>query len=440
MTRNLADAPTDVSGFGFRVSNGATTRNAKRETRSPELTRFKRVVVVGLGYVGLPTALMLARAGIDVVGFDVDEARVAEVAAGDLHRINEPEIQSLAADPQVRRHLTAQTRATPADGYILAVPTPITPKRKHSDLSFLVAATRSILPHLQRGNLVVVESTVPPQTCRQVVARLIEEVGFSTTGDSPDVLVAHCPERVLPGNIAHELVHNQRIIGGVTPAAAAAARDLYRTFVKGDIHLTDDLTAEFCKLVENTYRDVNIALANELSAVAEGIGVEAKEAFALANCHPRVHVLSPGIGVGGHCIPVDPWFIWEIDPQNSRLISVARSINDQMPARTASHVRRALAGIASPKIVAIGATYKPNTYDLRESPALEVVHLLHQDGYDVSLHDPLTKEYPCPSLREVARGADCLAILVPHSVVTEELAAHHGEILRVMRQPIVLTF
>lgn len=410
---------------------------ASRGTRSH---RFNTVTVVGLGYVGLPTALIFARAGLTVWGCDIDDGRVEEVLSGSPTWIQEDDLLELCAQGDIRQRLSAATKPAPADAFILAVPTPIDKRRQQSDLSALIGATQSILPVLRQGNLVVVESTVPPLTCRQVVAPLIEGAGFRVVGPEPTVHLAHCPERVLPGSILRELVHNDRVIGGITANAAEVARDLYETFVSGQIYLTDDVTAELCKLIENSYRDVNIALANELGEVALNLGVEPREVISLANRHPRVHILAPGIGVGGHCIPVDPWFIKEVDPHNSRLISVARAVNDAMPARIAGRIRRRLADLKSPRIIAIGATYKPNTYDLRESPALEVVRLLREDGYYVELFDPLTREFRCESVAEVARDADCLVILVPHDVVLKELAERRSEILASMRQPILLIF
>ena len=297
----------------------------------------------------------------------------------------------------------------------------------------------SVLPHLRPGNLVVIESTIPPLTCRETVAPMIERAGLRV---GADVLLAHCPERILPGDIMREIVSNDRIIGGVTPEASHRARELYASFVQGELLETDDVTAELCKLMENTYRDVNIALANEFAAVSETLGVDVVGAIELANRHPRVDILKPGIGTGGHCIPVDPWFIRQVDPENARLIDAARRVNGEVPTRTAAKVRRAVAGIPRPLIAAVGATYKPDSSDCRESPALEIVDLLRVDGYDVRLYDPVAPGYPWPSggLREIARGADCLAVLVEHRVVRRELAEAGEEIRALMRTPLVMRF
>jgi UDP-N-acetyl-D-mannosaminuronic acid dehydrogenase len=252
--------------------------------------------------------------------------------------------------------------------------------------------------------------------------------------------VVHCPERILPGNVFYEIVHNDRVVGGVTPQAAERGAEVYRSFVKGRICLADDITAELCKLLENTYRDVNIALANEIGNVAEGLGVDALRVIELANMHPRVHVLQPGIGVGGHCIPIDPWFIKEVDPQNSRLIMAAREVNDARPAAVAAKLRRAVHDIRDPKIVLIGLSYKADTYDTRGSPAREIGRLLTEDGYRVEQYDPLVSGRGYSSLVEASRGSDLLAILVNHQVVASELKSSELEIRAAMRSDRILRF
>jgi UDP-N-acetyl-D-mannosaminuronic acid dehydrogenase len=395
-----------------------------------------KVVVVGSGYVGLPAAIMLARSGHEVVCFDVDEARVAEIQSGILRHITEPELAALLSDPAVKTRLRAQSHAEPADAFIIAVPTPLQPRKKVADLSAVVAALHSIGPHLQSGNLVILESTVPPLTTREVVIPILA----SYVDDVGEIDIAHCPERVLPGDVVREIVENDRVVGGVTRKSADRAAALYATFVKGRIVTTDVVTAELCKLMENTYRDVNIALATELSNVADGLGVNVREATALANMHPRVHLLTAGIGVGGHCVPIDPWFIKEVDPANSQLIFTSRAINEARPAQIARKVRGAISGIDRPRIVLLGMTYKPNTYDVRESPALEVARLLREDGYAIEQYDPFVPGCEYGSLREAAQGKDCLAILVPHDAVMAELQKERDAIVGGMRTPCVVTF
>ena len=396
----------------------------------------ERVCVLGVGYVGLPAAILLARSGCSVLGVDVNARRVEEVNSAVLH-LGEKELAEILREPAVRRNLRADTKPAEADAFLIAVPSPLDHRKKIADLSYVVAAVESIVPVLRKGNIVIVESTVPPLTCRDVVAPIVKRSGLEP---GRDVLLAHCPERILPGNVFHEIVHNDRVIGGTTREAGERARDLYARFVKGALFLTDDVTAEMVKLLENTYRDVNIALANEIAAVAETLGIDPLEMIDLANRHPRVNLLKPGIGVGGHCIPLDPWFIKEVDPANSRLIFAARLINDGQPAKIAAKIRRHLREQADPSIVAVGATYKANVPDERESPAMEIVAALREDGYRVAHYDPLLEGMRYDSLETIVRGADCLAVLVEHEVVAEDLRRNGDAIRAAMRTPVVMRF
>jgi UDP-N-acetyl-D-mannosaminuronic acid dehydrogenase len=396
----------------------------------------KKVVVIGMGYVGFPAAILLAKAGHEVVGVDVNEEVVRQVNAGILH-IEEQELKGILAAPEVRANLRGAAAPEPADAYLIAVPTPLEHPRKTADLSMVIAACEALAPHLRKGGLVVLESTVPPLTCRHVMTPILERHGLKVGND---ILLAHCPERILPGNVFHEIVHNDRIIGGVDEPSTRAAVALYASFVKGELIRTDDVTAELCKLMENTYRDVNIALANELAMVCATVGVNVHDVIDMANRHPRVNVLKPGIGVGGHCIPIDPWFITEVDPESSVLIATARRINDRQPARIAQLVRRAVAEVAEPRILCVGATYKPDVYDLRESPAIHIVELLKEDGYDVRLVDPTTREYPCDDLVSAAKGCDLLAILVPHRAVLSQIADRRAALEAAMRHARVVDF
>jgi UDP-N-acetyl-D-mannosaminuronic acid dehydrogenase len=396
-----------------------------------------KVVVVGIGYVGLPLAVMLARTGLNVVGVDKAHEVVSAVNSGMLP-VAEDEIREIFSEKAVQENLRAQTEVEPADAFIISVPTPIDERKRVADLSAVTDAMERILPHLRVGNLIIIESTVPPLTCRRVIRPLIENrTGYAV---GREVHVCHCPERILPGNVFHEVVHNDRIIGGMDPRAASMAADLYATFVKGTLLVTDDVTAELVKLMENTSRDVNIALANEFAAVAEGLGVDPLKAIALANRHPRVQILSPGIGTGGHCICVDPWFIKEVDPVNSRLILTAREVNERLPERIAARIRRQVRELTDPKVIAIGAAYKPNTYDVRNSPAIRIVEMLREDGYRVENYDPLVRGMEYGSLVEVCRDKDCLVILVEHDVVRRDIAAQEAAIREVMRNPSILRF
>ncbi|HOA25796.1 MAG TPA: nucleotide sugar dehydrogenase [Aggregatilineales bacterium] len=398
------------------------------------MTDRQTIVVIGTGYVGLPAALMLAKAGHDVVGVDINENIVRAINEGVL-LIKEEELQALLDDPAVKANLRAQSTPCEGDVFIIAVPTPVDPRKKVADMRYVDEAVESLLPYLRPGNLIIIESTVPPLTCRERITPVIEARTGLTVGE--DVFLAHCPERILPGDIFHEIVYNDRIIGGINEKTRDLAANVYASFVKGNLYKTDDITAELVKLMENTYRDVNIALANEFAAVAETLGIDARQAIELANKHPRVDILSPGIGVGGHCIPIDPWFIKEVDPANSRLIFMSRLINDEMPSRVAARIRRAVREVPVPRIVALGAAYKPNVDDPRESPAIKIVELLREDGYDVAHYDPLIEGMEYPSLVEAARGADLLAILVPHRVILEELARCRAEVEAAMRRPAI---
>jgi len=394
----------------------------------------KKIVVIGTGYVGLPLAIMLARSGYEVVGVDIEENVVNAINEGVL-KLAEEDIRRIFQEPQVRKNLRGQRTPCEADVFIISVPTPIDEKKRIADLTQVVKGVESILPFLRRGNLVIIESTIPPLTCRQVITPLIEKGGLKV---GEDIFLCHCPERILPGDVFTEIVHNNRIIGGVDAKASQMAKEIYASFVKGGLYLTDDVTAEMAKLMENTYRDVNIALANEFAAVAEELGVNIIEAIELANKHPRVDILKPGIGTGGHCIPIDPWFIKEIDPVNSRLIQTARLINDEVPGKIAAKIRQTLRDIKNPRIVALGVTYKANTYDVRNSPAQRIIDMLRQDGYQVEAYDPLAAGYQYTSIEEVAKGADCLVVLVEHQIIRDELAKKEKEIKQAMHHDLIL--
>lgn len=396
----------------------------------------KKIVVIGTGYVGLPLAVMLARASYEVIGVDIEENVVNAINEGVL-RLAEQDVKKIFQEPEVKKNLRAQHTPCEADVFIISVPTPLDDKKRIADLSLVIDAVESITPCLRKGNLVIVESTVPPLTCRNVILPLLEKTGLKVGGD---IFLCHCPERILPGEIFKEIVSNNRVIGGIDNKAAEMAREIYASFVTGELYLTDDITAELVKLMENTSRDVNIALANEFAAVAEGLGVDVLRAIELANKHPRINILTPGIGTGGHCIPVDPWFIKEVDPINSRLIHTARLINDEIPRKIAAKIRRALKDIKDPRIVALGITYKPDTSDVRNSPALEIIRLLEDDGYSVKAYDPVADGYNYTSIRDITSGADCLVVLVEHKAIKEEIAAAGEEIKKVMRNPLIIRF
>jgi UDP-N-acetyl-D-mannosaminuronic acid dehydrogenase len=394
------------------------------------------VAVIGLGFVGLPAALMLARSGLKVRGVDIDKSLVHKLDVGDCP-IGEAEVAALFNEASTAKNFSASTSVPIADAYILAVPTPLHSRKKVADLTALEMATASLLPSLRRGALVIVESTVPPLCCDETVRPILEQTGLTV---GKDVFLAHCPERLYPGNVAFEIVNNDRIIGGHDPTATQRASELYASFVKGSLLPTDMLTAEFCKLIENTYRDVNIALANELAMVAERLGTSINSAIDLANRHPRVSLLRPGIGVGGHCIPIDPWFIAEVAPEETSIIPAARRINDRMPQVIAGRIRRAVAKIPDPVIGVYGVTYKPDTNDQRESPAWEVIRALQDEGYNLEVADPVARVGRATSLVELARGKDALVVLVPHDAARLELTQGRDAVLAALRTPILISF
>ena len=337
-----------------------------------------RVCVLGLGYVGLPTAAVLASQGCQVTGVDVDSNRVAIINQGRAP-ITEPDLTSMVRDAVASGRLRAQTAVAPADAFIIAVPTPLKDDRE-PDLGHLRAAASQVAGVLAPHNLVVLESTSPVGTTEAVCDWLAEarpDLSFPhRTGPTSDVRVAYSPERVLPGAIVGELVENDRIIGGITPACGEAAKALYRTFVRGECSVTTARTAELVKLTENAHRDVNIAFANEISLVCDALGVDPWELIELANRHPRVEVLRPGPGVGGHCIAVDPWFLVHSAPALTPVIQTARRVNDQRPDWVVDRVGAACHGMVRPDIACLGLAYKADVGDLRESPAIEIVKKL----------------------------------------------------------------
>ena len=368
-----------------------------------------------MGYIGLPTASMFATHGLEVIGVDVNRAVVETLSDDDVH-IQEPGLKTLAQAATRSGNLRVASQPEPADAFIIAVPTPINPD-KSANMRFVRSATKSIVPHLRRGNLVILESTSPPRTTVDLVRPILERSGL---GAGTDFMLAYSPERVLPGQILHELVQNARVIGGIDRASAQAGRDLYATFVEGDILLTDATTAEMVKLMENTYRDVNIAIANEFARLAERFGVNAWEAIGIANRHPRVQILRPGPGVGGHCISVDPWFLVEAAPDLASLIRQARQVNDGQPEFVVKRLAEALGKLDGQVLAALGLTYKADVDDVRESPAIELVKHLQAAGATVRAFDPYVQavdgleDVTVGSLEEAVSQADGVLLLVDH--------------------------
>lgn len=379
----------------------------------------KKVCVIGLGYIGLPTAALLAHMGYSVHGMDVDQHTVDVVNQGKIH-IVEPDLDTFVHAAVVSGQLRAATNPAEADIFMICVPTPFVDDDNpvpQPDLSYIEAAAKSIAPYVRAGNIVILESTSPVGTI-ELVRDILQQCGIDVTS----MHFSYCPERVLPGRIMIELIENDRVVGGLTPAATDVTAAFYKTFVKGEVLKTDSRTAEMCKLVENSSRDVGIAFANELSILCDGLGIDVNELIHLANRHPRVNILQPGCGVGGHCIAVDPWFIVAKDPKNSNLTRTAREVNNYKNKWVIEKIKNAAfkfqidKGI-QPRIACMGLAFKPDIDDLRESPALVVAEALRDAQFDVVAVEPNIKAYKNLKLLAVAEGvedSDILAFLVKH--------------------------
>lgn len=391
-------------------------------------TSIQTIGMVGLGYIGLPTAAILASRGVQVIGIDTNQHAVDTINQGAVH-IVEPDLDIVVRSVVTTGNLRATTTPEPADAFLVAVPTPFTDDHT-PDLSFIRSAAMALAPVLERGNLVVLESTSPVGTTEQLADWLAAErpdLSFpQQEGAAADVQIAYCPERVLPGQVLQELVNNDRVIGGMTPHCAQRACDLYRLFVKGECLITTARTAELCKLTENAYRDVNIAFANEMSLVCDPLGVNVWELIGLANRHPRVNILTPGPGVGGHCIAIDPWFIVNSAPDLARLIRTAREVNDSKPEHVVRKILDKADRFKSPTIACFGLAFKADIDDLRESPALHIVQelasrrigrILIVEPNINNLPDSLANDpdISLVSVQEAITAADMVVGLVDHS-------------------------
>ena len=396
-----------------------------------------KVSVIGLGYIGLPTAALIASHGMEVVGVDINQNIVNTINHGKIH-IVEPGLDILVKESITAGHLRATTYLEKSDIFIIAVPTPF--KGDHEpDLSFIESAVKVIAPLLEKGNVVILESTVPVNTTEkisewmQVIRPDLYFPQFDKGSTNSDISVAHCPERVLPGNVIKELVENDRIIGGITSQCAEGARKLYNIFVEGDCLITDCRTAELSKLVENAFRDVNIAFANELSIISEKLEMNVWELIRLANRHPRVNILQPGPGVGGHCIAVDPWFIVNSAPDEAKLIRTARLVNDSKPQFVLKQIDQAIAALRKEKteinIACLGLSFKPNIDDLRESPALHISLQVSNMGFSKHyIVEPNIKKIPnefdrnlveLVTIKKAINESDILVLLVDHEQFKE---------------------
>lgn len=393
---------------------------------------FNTISVVGLGYIGLPTAAMFASRKKKVIGVDVNPVAVETINQGKIHII-EPELDMVVHAAVTEGYLQATTEPKPADAFLIAVPTPF--KNNHEpDLSYIEAASKAIAPVLQKGNLVILESTSPVGATEKMAGWLAEarpDLSFpADAGDGSDIRIAHCPERVLPGHVMRELIENDRIIGGLTPKCAEASVALYKTFVEGECVVTDARTAEMCKLTENSFRDVNIAFANELSIICEKQGINVWELIKLSNRHPRVNILQPGAGVGGHCIAVDPWFLVHSNPDEAKIIRTAREVNDNKPEWIIDKVEAAVSKVIDSgkkeneiKISVLGLAFKADIDDLRESPALGIaVKLGEKYPSGLLVVEPNIEELPevlkeeqKVQLEYAVDTADVCVLLVAHS-------------------------
>ena len=388
------------------------------------------ICVLGMGYIGVPTASIFAKHGKRVLGVDILSSRVESINRGESH-IGEPDLDALMAEVVASGALKAANAPQKADFYIIAVPTPFVKKadgRKLPDLRFVEAAVRSLASVIENGAEVILESTSPVGTTAHMkrwLAQAIKKCGRGGEVDVEQILFAHCPERILPGQMLKELVANDRIVGGMTELAARRAKKLYSTFCKGEIFVTDDKTAEMAKLTENASRDVSIAFANELSMVCDKLGIDVWELIRLANRHPRVNILSPGPGVGGHCIAVDPWFIVSAAPAQSPLMRTARNVNDAKPLFVLKKVEQACraTGKKRPVIACLGLAFKANVNDLRESPSLQIaVALARKSKYELLAVEPHISTLPkellghaeLVGLKEALQRADVVVLLVEH--------------------------
>lgn len=394
----------------------------------------QKICIIGLGYIGLPTAVMFATHGHKIVGVDTNDSVINALKSA-KSIIKEPYLDILVQAAVKSGNLKAQKMPEEADIFIIAVPTPIKPD-KTADMSYVIDATKAIVPYLREGNVVILESTSPPGTVNEIIIPILSESNLII---GEQLMVAHSPERVLPGRILLELVENNRIVGGINRKSAEMVRNLYKTFVNGKIYLTDEKTAEMCKIVENTYRDVNIALANELAIICERAGIDVWEVIELCNKHPRVNIHQPGPGVGGHCLAVDPWFIVEKHPAETQIISLARRTNDAMPEYLAEKIDNILSNISGKKkITILGITYKADVDDVRESPIIYLMELLRQQkDYELSIVDPNVNQsvYQTKDLLSAATDSDLIVLGVNHK---EFNTVDFNAIASVMRHKYIL--
>ena len=373
------------------------------------MKKNKTICVLGLGYIGLPTACYLASSGYQVIGVDKKREKVKLLKKSRLPFF-EPGLDKLFK--KARKNLEFSLKPKPADVFLICVPTPLT-KNKKVDLKYVIQAAKDISKVIRDENLVIIESTVPPGTGEKVVLPILLK-GHKNF----KIYLSHAPERAIPGKTLLEMKNNERIIGGIDKKSAFLAKQIYSSFVKGDIDLIDAATSEFVKVIENTFRDINIAFANELAKLSDKIGVNVWEAIKLANLHPRVNIHSPGPGVGGHCIGVVPWFLINTRPNDTQAIKLARQINDSMPYYVIGSVSKLLKGIKNPKITILGVAYKANVDDWRETPALKVIEIMKKNKWQFQIHDPYVKDFSYEiegNFQKAVKSSDCLLLLTDHN-------------------------
>lgn len=377
----------------------------------------EKVCVIGLGYIGLPTAAVLAASGHAVHGVEVNQDVVESINDGKPH-FAEPDLDMLVQAGVQTGRLTAHPEPTTADVFIICVPTPLATGNE-PDVSYVEDATKAICPHLEAGNLIILESTSPPGTTEWIASYIEAEKGLRP----PEIQVAHAPERVLPGQILREVVENDRIVGGVDDRSTERCAEFYESFTNGTVFRTHARTAEATKLVENAFRDVNVAFANELSILSDDLDLDVWDVIQMANRHPRVNILSPGAGVGGHCIPVDPWFLVAAAPDSTPLIRAARAVNSRKPKWVVEQVLEHAASLKEPSVACLGLTYKPDVDDLRESPAVEVANeLLAKMAGPVFVVEPNLESHPdfeLADLAEAVERSDIVVVLMAHKEFRE---------------------
>lgn len=388
-----------------------------------------KINIIGVGYIGLPTAAILASSGFKVLGVDINKDYIDSLNNKSFHT-KEKNLINLIHEGMDKENLKFNALVDKADVFIICTPTPLK-EDKTPDLSFLLKGIESILPFIEKGNLIIIESTIPPGTINNVIKPIVENLGFTI---GLDMFLAYCPERVIPNNIIYELINNPRVIGGTTERCSEKAEEIYKSFVKGQIYTDIPEVIELVKLVENSYRDVNISFSNEIALISNRLEIDPYRVIELANKHPRVNILKPGIGVGGHCLPIDSYFIIDKFEDETKMISMARIVNDSMPLIIFEKIKSLLKDCENPTIAVWGASYKGNSDDIRNSPAMDIINLLKSQNYNVKVWDPRVTSYKKVQPLSSLEKADLLLILVDHE---EIIQFNYNDVLDLMKKPII---